>query len=204
MAGWLNSAFAGLDGGVFRALNVINCEFLNVFCKYFSYIGEKGIPLILVGLILCCFAKTRKIGVGVLFGIAIGAVFTNLLIKNLVARPRPYVTSTEFNGFWQASGAVEESEFSFPSGHTTASTAFAVAIFVMGFCRVYLVVHYTTDVIAGLLVGSIAGILAYYLVNLVNKLFQKHKENKFCDFALNRDITYLFKKEKSSKENDGE
>ena len=194
MAGWLNSAFAGLDGGVFRALNVINCEFLNVFCKYFSYIGEKGIPLILVGLILCCFAKTRKIGVGVLFGIAIGAVFTNLLIKNLVARPRPYVTSTEFNGFWQASGAVEESEFSFPSGHTTASTAFAVAIFllcdkkwswtvllgalVMGFCRVYLVVHYTTDVIAGLLVGSIAGILAYYLVNLVYKLFQKHKENK--------------------------
>ena len=82
MAQWLNTVFAGLDGGVFRALNAINCDFLNVFCKIFSFFGEKGIPLIITGLILCCFVKTRKMGLGILFGIAVGAVFTNVLLKN--------------------------------------------------------------------------------------------------------------------------
>jgi undecaprenyl-diphosphatase len=215
MAQWLNTVFAGLDGGVFRALNSINCEFLNVFCKIFSYIGEKGIPLIIIGLILCCFVKTRKIGLGILFGIAVGAVFTNIVIKNVVARPRPYVSSTEFSDFWLLAGGNIEGEYSFPSGHTTATTAFAVAVFmacdkkwswsvlfgalIMGFCRIYLVVHYFTDVIAGLIVGSVAGVIGFFLVKLVYDLLEKYKDKKICDLALNWSVTYLFKKGNAKK-----
>lgn len=220
MAQWLNSAFSGLDGGIFRALNSVNCGFLNFFTKYFSYLGEKGIPLLLIGAILCCFSKTRKIGANVILAIAVGALFTNVILKNAVERLRPYVQSAEYNGYWQQAGAVMESEFSFPSGHTTAATAFAVGLFlscdkkwswlallfalVMGFCRVYLTVHYTTDVIAGLIVGTAGGVIAFYLVNLIYKWLNKNPQGKFNKFALEWNITDLFAKNKKTDVNDGE
>ena len=215
MAQWLNTVFAGVDGGIFRAVNFINCEFLNYFCKIFSCIGEKGIPLIVAGLILCCFVKTRKIGLGILFSIAVGAVFTNVILKNVIARPRPYITSQEFSDYWLLAGGNLEGEFSFPSGHTTATTAFAVALFlscdkkwswiallgafVMGFCRIYLVVHYFTDVVAGLVVGTLGAFLGLYLLKLAYAFLEKNKDKKFCDFVLNWSITSLFAKKKANK-----
>ena len=209
MAEFLNTAFAGLDGGVFRILNSGNCGFLNFFTKYFSYLGEKGIPLLLIGAILCCFSKTRKIGATTILAIAVGALFTNVILKNAVERLRPY-TNPEYTDFWKQAGGVLESEFSFPSGHTTAATAFAVGLFlscdkkwswlalvgalVMGFCRIYLVVHYTTDVIAGLIVGTIGGVIAFYLVKLVYAKLAKNPDKKFSRFALEWNITDLFNK----------
>lgn len=211
MASWLNTYFSGLDGAVFTAMNNINCGFLNFFCKYYSYIGEKGICLILAGLIMCCFSKTRKIGVCTVFAIMVGALFTNILLKNIVARPRPY-TNAEYNAFWLKAGGVEEGEFSFPSGHATASMAFAVAYFascnkkyswielllalVMGFCRVYLVVHYTTDVVAGFLCGGTAGVISYFAVNAIYKYYIEKKQNKLNSFILNWNISELFTKNK--------
>lgn len=210
MADFLNTAFAGLDGGVFRAVNSINCGFLNFFTEYFSYLGEKGILLLLIGAILCCFAKTRKIGATVILAIAVGALFTNVILKNAFQRLRPYVQNAEYAGYWKQAGAVLESEFSFPSGHTTAATAFAVGLFlacdkkwswlalvgalVMGFCRIYLVVHYTTDVIAGLCVGTVGGVVAFYLVKFIYAKITKNPDKKFNRFALEWNITDLFNK----------
>lgn len=209
MAEFLNTAFAGLDGGVFRILNSGNCGFLNFFTKYFSYLGEKGIPLLLIGAILCCFSKTRKIGATTILAIAVGTLFTNVILKNAVERLRPY-TNPEYTDFWKQAGGMLESDFSFPSGHTTATTAFAVGLFlscdkkwswlalvgalVMGFCRIYLVVHYTTDVIAGLIVGTIGGVIAFYLVKLVYAKLAKNPDKKFSRFALEWNITDLFNK----------
>ncbi|MBQ3596931.1 MAG: phosphatase PAP2 family protein [Clostridia bacterium] len=209
MAQWLNTAFSGLDGGVFSAMNAIQCKFLNVFCKFYSYIGEKGLGFILAALILCCFAKTRRIGATALFAIAVGALFTNVILKGAIARPRPY-TTTDFNGFWAQAGANLESEFSFPSGHTTASTAFCVALLlscnkkigipmllvalVMGFCRIYLIVHYFTDVIAGFIVGSLGAVIAKFLVKFIYDFMQKREDKKFFYFLLNKDLWWLLTK----------
>ena len=211
MADWLNFAFKGLDGGIFNAMNLIQCQALNLICKWFSYLGEKGLGFILGALILMLFPKTRKVGVTAGLAIAIGALFTNVIIKNLVARPRPYTTNAFF-GFWESAGANLESEHSFPSGHTTACTAFSVAFFlafkkkwgwvallmppVMAFCRVYLIVHYFTDVVAGLIVGTVGGVLALVFTNLIYKQIEKRQDNKFCAFVLNWHIKDLFAKNK--------
>ena len=209
MANWLNTWFYTFDKGIFVAMGNINCGFLNFFCKVFSFFGEKGIPLILASLVLMCFSKTRKMGFTMLLAIAIGALFTNIILKNAVQRPRPF-TKEQFNALWINAGAIQEGEFSFPSGHTTATTAFVFALFlawdnkwswvalpfalIMGFCRVYLIVHYTTDVIAGMMVGIIAGVASYYLTKLIYNYLEKNKEKKVCKFALEFSVMNFFQK----------
>lgn len=215
MAIWLNTWFYPLDKAVFVAMSKINCGFLNFFCKFFSLFGEKGIPLILASLVLMCFAKTRKMGFCMLFAIAVGALFTNIILKEAVARPRPF-TKDEFNPMWISAGSVEEGEFSFPSGHTTATTAFVFALFLswenkwsfcalpfallMGFCRVYLIVHYTTDVIAGMIVGITAGLISFYATKYLFALIEKYKDKKLFKFALEFDVMNFLKKGNTNQE----
>ena len=214
MAEWLNTTFHGLDASVFFAMDTLNCGFLNFFCKAFSLFGEKGIPLILTALVLMCFSKTRKTGLTMLVAIAVGALFTNIILKNAVGRARPFAQSDYYNYLWQQAGAVAEGEFSFPSGHATATTAFVMALFLacdkkwswigipfaflMAFCRVYLVVHFTTDVIAGLIVGTIASVCAFYLVKLFYNWLEKRPKSKITNFVLNASVVKLFAKEKNT------
>ena len=122
-----------------------------------------------------------------LVAILIGAVITNVLLKNIVARPRPYVdVQSAFHQWWKIVGSNVLSEYSFPSGHTTATMAVATAFFLcgnkkyswlgfifvvlMGMSRNYLMVHYPSDVLAGVIVGLIAGVLSYIIVNVVINL----------------------------------
>ncbi len=199
MAEWLNTTFAGLDGAMFTAVNSIKCGFLTWVSELFAFLGDGGMAFIIASVILIAFSKTRKIGVCMLLAIAVGALFTNITLKPLVARPRPY-TDLEYVDFWKQVGAHMESERSFPSGHTTSATAFFVALFiacdkkwswaalpfalVMAFTRVYLIVHYTTDVIAGLIVGSVAAVISFYLTKLIFKVLNKYSDVGFCRFCL--------------------
>ena len=108
-------------------------------------------------------------------------------------------------------GATEVGESSFPSGHTTSAMAAGMAFFLlgnkkwswtgllaavlMGLSRIYLIVHYTTDVIGGLLVGSIAAVIAYFIVKLIFSLLEKNSgNNKVCRFVLQADILNLLRK----------
>ena len=212
MAQWLNTAFASFDGAVFGALNSLAVSmggFLTPFFKIVSYLGEKGLFFIAFSLILMLFKKTRRWGFTTLLAIGIGALFTNVIIKDLVARPRPY-TDPAYTGFWQAVGAIEESEFSFPSGHTTVTMVSMTVLFLtfnkkwswMGFLfvllmavsRVYLVAHYATDVIFAMVVGLIAGIIAYLVAKLFYNWLNKNKRTKFARFFLNSDVKNAFKR----------
>ncbi len=210
MAEWLNTAFASFDGAVFSFAGRTAGAFGNFIAEFMDLFGTKGIGFILIALILLCFAKTRRIGVCILAGIIVGALFTNVIIKNAVARPRPY-THEEYRGLWEAVGASQESEHSFPSGHTTTAMAFAAAFFLagnkkwswtgflvallMGWTRIYLIVHYATDVIGGIIVGGVAGVIGYFIVKLLYaKVFEKYKNKPFFDFFLNKNVWELFKK----------
>lgn len=216
MAQWLNSAFFNFDRVAFLSMHNLAVNqggFFTPFLSFITFFGNGGWFPLVVGVILLLFKKTRKVGFTILLSVGIGALFTNLLIKNAVARARPYIESSEYNEWWQFVWGKTESDLSFPSGHMTCTMAFSTAIFLtcdkkiswlafvfailMGLSRVYLIVHYLTDVICGGIVGLIGGILGYLLCQLIISLIKKNKENKFCVFLLEFDLIEIFlKKEK--------
>ncbi len=174
-----------------------------------SLLTDMGLLYIIVGLVLALFKNQRKLAICMIGAIAIGAICTNLVLKNLIARPRPF--DGGYAEYWQAVGAPVEDEFSFPSGHTTATTAVAMAgllygkkkwswigllaVILIGFSRIYLIVHYASDVLAGLVVGSIAGLIAGLIVKIFYAIIAK-KEGKFARFARDWDLSDLFVKKK--------
>ena len=139
-----------------------------------SFVGEKGACFFALAFVLMVFKRTRRAGTVMFVAICLGALATNIVLKDLVARPRPFESSALFLDWWRFAGAAFEDGFSFPSGHMTAASAAMAALMlayrnwktvlggsivmlVMGAARCYLVVHYPTDVLAGLLVGARTG-----------------------------------------------
>ncbi|MDE6407659.1 MAG: phosphatase PAP2 family protein, partial [Anaeroplasmataceae bacterium] len=171
--------------------------FFTPFFKTITYFGTAGLGFIITCIILILFKKTRKLGTVSLVALFFGAILTNLLLKNIVARPRPFADETsEFYTIWKNAGCLWESGYSFPSGHATASMAFSFGLFlvcnkkyswsflfiplIMGITRIYFCVHYTTDVIGGFCVGILCGTLAFFAVKglMCWKLFVKFMDAK--------------------------
>ena len=221
IAEWINTTFLGIDYAIlefFHSLAEAAGAMLTPIAEFLALIGDNGYFGFLLAFILLCFPKTRKCGVCIIFAIGFGALFTNIAIKNIVARPRPYASEVQaFVDWWNYVGASLESEFSFPSGHTTAATASMVALclsigksrkwliapaaiyaVLMGISRNYLVVHYPTDVLAGFIVGSIGAVLAFFFINAVWKFIEKHSDKPFFSFVLSFNIRSIFKKKEST------
>ncbi len=216
MANWLDIAFFSVDRQFFIFMNGLERvagDFLTPFFKFVSFFGEGGIFLLILSVFLMFFAKTRKIGMAMLLAIGVGALFTNVIIKNAVQRIRPFYKNELYFSFWQSAGKTAVTEYSFPSGHTTVTMTSMTAlflssknkkiswlvytfVFLTALSRTYLIVHYLTDIIGGLIVGFIGGIAGYYLSKYFYSLFNRYSHKKFCAFMLNADIKNLFNKEK--------
>ncbi len=203
---WINTFFEVFDYKILEFYNSLHTGSLgHIFDTYFeaiTHLGDTGIAFIILGLIFLLFKKTRKAGMGVLIAMLFGLVFTNIGIKELVERPRPYATTELYNMWWTSVGHGLESEFSFPSGHTTSAMAamlpcflyfdkkkswlFFIAAILMGASRNYVMVHFPSDILAGLIVGAIAGILAFLIVNFVYKKLSENDKigKKIVSFDL--------------------
>jgi membrane-associated phospholipid phosphatase len=104
--------------------------FFGPFFRGISFLGDYGIGFLLALAILAVFKKTRRSALVAFSAIALGFVFSNLMMKNLVARPRPFSDQTSpFYEWWVAAGSLGESGYSFPSGHTTLAASFAFSLF---------------------------------------------------------------------------
>lgn len=157
----------------------------NPFCDtvmpYVSSLARHGEFWILLALILLCFKKTRKAGVAMGLAMAFGFLVGNIGLKNIIARTRPY-------DMVKVEVLVKHlSDFSFPSGHTLVSFNAALALHhyhrrwgvaaillatVIALSRLYLFVHYPTDVVAGFL---LALLLAFASCRLVDWLWSRKK-----------------------------
>ena len=203
---WINQTFSGFDVAVTTAVHKLyewGGAFFTPFFEGVSYLGKGGIFLIVLSLILMVNRPTRRFGTAMCFGLAIGAIITNLILKPWVARPRPYADEASiFYQFWLLVGQNLESDKSFPSGHTTAAFDSMMPVFLlgkrrhriiavcfavlMGIARIYLCVHFPSDVLAGMLVGIFAGCIGtliakrlkrkWYTWDLREKLPQKQPQ----------------------------
>lgn len=175
---WINSFFAEFDAGITLAIHKlyeIGGGFFTPFFEFVSLLGKGGIFLIIISLLLTVNKPTRRFGSAMCIGLLIGVIVTNCCLKVLIARARPYADeSSIYYQLWQLVGMNTESDKSFPSGHTTAAFAACVPVFLLGkkriswvallfglamaAARIYLVVHFPSDVLAGLIVGTVAGV----------------------------------------------
>ena len=153
----------------------LRIEAFNGFWKFITFLGDGGWFWIVLSLVLMIPQKTRKIGIASLLSIAFCALITNVFIKNIVARPRPFDAVEAIVPL-----VARPWGYSFPSGHTCASFASALIILKMapkkygiaavvlaaliGFSRLYVGVHYPGDVLAGFLVAWAGSSLVYYRV----------------------------------------
>ncbi len=205
MAQWLDTVFYELDYAILAAIHafaVATGGALSRLLEAITHLADDGLGMIALGLMLLLFKRTRKMGVAVLAAIAFGAAITNLTLKPLVMRARPY-THEEFRVWWEVMGAHVESDRSFPSGHTTSAMAAMMGIFLtgnkryswsallfallMGFTRMYFVVHYPTDVLGGLVAGALGGAIGFLFTVLLWRFLQKHKERRLFRLVLELD-----------------
>ena len=185
----------------------IRSDFLNPIMKVLPHSGDKCILLIVLILACLIIPRTRAIGIMSTISIVIEALLNNVLLKNLIARTRPY---DEIEGLINLVG--RQSDYSFPSGHTGAAFAVAGAMLVvalfglpmiektgefkredpsltfklisvilimyatlLAFSRMYVGVHYPTDVLCGLLLGLGTSAVAYLIYQVAIKKIHQRK-----------------------------
>ena len=163
----------------------LRTSFLDWLMPKITLFGEMGIFWILVAAVCLLIPRCRRCGITLSAGLFGSLLICNLLLKNLVARPRP---------FWIREGmellVKAPADYSFPSGHTMVSVIAAVILFrydkragipalilaaAVAFSRLYLYVHFPSDVLAGAILGILT---AFAVIAVTDRIFRKRGEKK--------------------------
>ncbi len=170
------------------------CPALDAIVPLITHLGDAGIFWILAAAAMLCFPKYRRAGFCVALSLLMGLVFCNGLLKPLVGRIRPYDFQLQEFGRTIPLLIPAPTDFSFPSGHTIASFEAAVAITLhhkklgipalvlaaaISFSRLYLYVHYPSDVIVSVILGTGIAFLSSWTVKESFQIYEnyKYKEN---------------------------
>lgn len=178
------------DWGIFAFFEKLWNPVLDVIMTLITYLGDDGIFWLVLALGLLISRKTRKYGIYIIMGIGFAAALNNGLLKHMAERPRPFnFTWPEDCPYVYPDVVARPESWSFPSGHTSSSFGAALPLllrakkrfgipaivlaFLIGASRIYVHVHYPTDVIVGAIVGIIAGLIATLVLDklLMPKVF---------------------------------
>ncbi|MBQ9148179.1 MAG: phosphatase PAP2 family protein [Oscillospiraceae bacterium] len=168
----------------------LRCGVLDFLMPLITVLGDGGIFWIACAVLMMILPKYRKTGFSMAIALIFGLIICNMTLKPLVQRIRPYDFQWEEFGKEIILLIEAQHDFSFPSGHTIASFEAATAILLrnkklgipamilaclIAFSRMYLYVHYPTDVIASIILGVAFAFLATWIVNKLYARFQKAK-----------------------------
>lgn len=173
--------FLQLDGNILLFIQeYFRYEWMNPFWKLITSLSNSGWLWITISVLLLFPKRTRKVGVVALTALVLGFLITNVVMKNMIQRARPHET---VQGLMLL--IPKPNDFSFPSGHACASFAAAFVYYrllpkvwgisalilatLIAVSRLYVGVHYPSDILAGLLVGVFAGWVAVYVVERIYK-----------------------------------
>ena len=160
--------------------NTLSCGALDFLMPKISALCDVGAIWLSAAILMLFSKKYRRYGIMLVFGIAAGYVIGNLFLKPLIARPRPCWLDSSVQMLIPA-----ETDFSFPSGHalasaigatilTMANRKFAFAAIplaaLIAFSRLYLYVHFPSDVLGGALLGILIG---YFTVVVGRRFFER-------------------------------
>lgn len=170
-----------LDGNILLFIQrFIRNDIFTPFFVNVTKLGNAGFIWIVLSILLLFSKKTRRVGSMGLCALFLSLIVNNVLLKNLVARTRP------FDALQMLAPLIQKpTDFSFPSGHTGASFAAAIVFFrnlprrfgvpalFLAICiavsRLYIGVHYPTDVLGGLFIGIVLGLFAEKIVFAVER-----------------------------------
>lgn len=170
------------------------CPALDTLMPAITHLGDGGMIWILTAAVLLCIPRYRNAGITAAFALLIGLVVCNLTLKPLVARIRPFDYQLLHFGKEIPLLIAPPTDFSFPSGHTCSSFAAATALLLherrlgsgamvlavlVAFSRLYLYVHYPTDILAAIVLGTAAAFAANYLRARLLPRVIKQKKMKY-------------------------
>ena len=172
---------------------VFKNKFLDFFMPIVTKLGDAGIIWILTAVVLLFMPKFRKVGATMGLALCLGLLIANCGLKPLVQRVRPYDYLFNTTGENIKLLVAAQSDFSFPSGHTLASFESATVLLIanrrlgvyamvlaviIALSRIYLFMHYPSDVLFGALLGVGIGFLATYIVNKAIGTYKNRKAKK--------------------------
>ena len=156
----------------------LHTPFLDKLMVFITSLGNAGIIWIVMTIVFFLIPKMRKTGAVMAAALIIDLLLCNVILKNLVARTRPYDVNT---GVQLLVSRLHD--YSFPSGHTAAAFASVTALYLAGekklwkpvlvlgcviaFSRMYLYVHYPTDILGGVIIGILSGVIGYNIIKLI-------------------------------------
>ncbi|MBD5534972.1 MAG: phosphatase PAP2 family protein [Lachnospiraceae bacterium] len=164
---------------ILHMLQELHAEWLNPVMILLSALGNAGLIWIALSVVLAIPKRTRLCAFTMMGAMALSFLLGNIVIKNLVARPRPFAVDASVMLLIPQPG-----EYSFPSGHTLNGFTAATVIFLyykkagifallfagaIAFSRMYLFVHYPTDILAGMLLGIMDAVIMYFIVKMIIK-----------------------------------
>lgn len=164
---------------ILHMLQELHAEWLDPVMILLSTLGNAGLIWIALSVVLAIPKRTRVCAFTMMGAMALSFLLGNIMIKNLVARPRPFMVDASVMLLIPQPG-----EYSFPSGHTLNGFTAATVIFLyykkagvlallfagaIAFSRMYLFVHYPTDILAGMLLGIVDAVITYFVVKMMLK-----------------------------------
>ena len=157
-----------VDKKVINIVNKYRSNILNEFMLFVTRLGDMALIWILTAIILLSINKYHMYGIELLESIAVGSIICNLVLKPIFERIRPY------DKYPKLTKLIDLNDYSFPSGHTLAAFSSATVLLhinmiigmpalilaiLIAYSRLYLNVHYFTDVLFGMIIGIIVSLI---------------------------------------------